>query len=72
MISYEPLFQTMKRKNISTYELEKRGFSRSTYYAMKNGESVTAHTINQLCTILQCEVSDIMEFIEESMGDATN
>lgn len=65
MISYEPLFQTMKRKNISTYELEKRGFSRSTYYAMKSGESVTLYTINKLCTILHCDVSDIIKFIEE-------
>lgn len=66
MISYEPLFQTMKRKNITTYELEKRGFSRSTYYAMKNGDGVSVHTINKLCTILECDVSDILEFIEES------
>ncbi|CUO03860.1 XRE family transcriptional regulator [Eubacterium sp. am_0171] len=64
MISYEPLFQTMKRKNISTYELEKRGFSRSNY-SMKKGESVSAHTINKLCAILECDVSDIMEFIVE-------
>ena len=27
MISYEPLFQTMKRKNISTYEREKEIFA---------------------------------------------
>jgi hypothetical protein len=28
MISYEPLFQTMKKKKISSYELDKRGFPR--------------------------------------------
>lgn len=62
MISYEPFFETMKKKHISSYELEKRGFSRSTYYAMKYGKSVTVNTINQLCTILDCEVSDIMKY----------
>lgn len=65
MISYDPLFETMKKKHISSYELEKRGFSRSTYYALKHGKSVTANTINQLCTILDCDVSDIMKYIKE-------
>ena len=38
MISYEPLFRTMKEKHISSYELAKRGFPRSTYYAiLRNG-----------------------------------
>ena len=63
MISYEPLFQTMKEKNISSYRLEKMGFARSTYYAMKNGKSVSTNTIDQLCTLLQCEVSDIIRFV---------
>lgn len=62
MISYSPLFQTMKQKNISSYQLAKRGFSRSTYYAIKHGRSVTMHTINQLCTLLHCNVTDIMEY----------
>lgn len=65
MISYEPLFQTMRKRNISSYRLEKRGFSRSTFYAIKQGKSVTTNTINQLCSILQCKVSDIMEYVED-------
>ena len=63
LISYEPLFLTLKEKQISSYRLEKMGFARSTYYAMKNGKSVSTNTIDQLCTLLQCEVSDIMKFI---------
>ncbi len=67
MISYEPLFLTMKEKKISSYRLEKMGFARSTYYAMKNGKSVSTNTIDQLCTLLQCEVSDIMKFVPEQV-----
>ncbi len=63
MISYEPLFLTLKEKQISSYRLEKMGFARSTYYAMKNGKSVSTNTIDQLCALLQCEVSDIMKFV---------
>lgn len=65
MISYEPLFKTMEQKNISSYELAKRGFPRSTYYAIKHGKSITTNTVNQLCSILHCSVSDIMEYIED-------
>jgi len=29
LISYEPLFRTLKEKNISSYRLEKMGFARN-------------------------------------------
>ena len=64
MISYAPLFETMAQKGITSYRLEKMGFSRATYYSIKYGNSVSTNTINQLCTLLHCEVSDVMEFIE--------
>ena len=62
MISYAPLFETMAQKGITSYRLEKMGFSRATYYSIKCGNST--NTINQPCTLLHCEVSDVMEFIE--------
>lgn len=65
MISYEPLFRTMAAKGITSYGLMKLGFPRSTYYAMKHGDNISSHTINQLCKILKCNVSDIMEYIDE-------
>lgn len=65
MISYEPLFRTMKAKNITSYRLEKLGFSRATYYSIQKGNSVSTNTINHLCKLLQCKVSDIMEYVDE-------
>lgn len=62
MISYEPFFETLRAKQISSYRLEKMGFPRSTYYAMKDGKSVSTNTIDQLCILLDCEVPDIMKF----------
>ena len=38
MISYAPLFQTMKNRGVSTYRLGKLGFPMSTYYAMRRGD----------------------------------
>ena len=65
MISYEPLKRTMKERGVSSYKLEKLGFSRATYYSIRHGNSVSTNTINQLCKILKCGVSDIIEFIDE-------
>lgn len=65
MISYAPLFQTMKNRGISTYRLGKLGFSMSTYYAMRRGDNISTHTLNQLCKLLQCKVEDILEYVDE-------
>jgi len=63
-LSYEPLFKTMKDKNISTYDLiDKQNFSRATYYhSIKKGKHVNTSTLMLLCKILQCEVQDIIKF----------
>ena len=65
MISYEPLFRTMKEKGISSYRLGKMGFPMSNYYAMKRGENISSHTLNQLCRLLKCRVEDVMEYVED-------
>ena len=70
LISFAPLFKTMKNKNISSYRLEKLGFSRATYYSIQQGNSISTNTVNQLCKLLKCDVSDIMEFIDEEEENA--
>ena len=61
----EPLFRTMKEKGVTSYRLGKLGFPLSNFYAMKHGDNVSTHTINQLCRLLQCRVEDVMEYIDE-------
>ena len=65
MIIYTPIFKTMKDKKISSYRLEKLGFSRATYYSIQKGNSISTNTINQLCKLLKCDVPDIIQFINE-------
>jgi len=60
MISYEPLFQTMKEKGITSYKLEKMGLDRKIYYNIKHGKSVSTNTIDRLCEILECDVERVM------------
>lgn len=64
MISYAPLFETMKKRGVTSYRLERMGFSRATYYSIKQGNSVSTNTIDQLCTLLHCTVGEVMEFID--------
>ncbi len=61
MISYEPLYKTMKEKNISTYKLiNTYGLSRSLLDRLKHNKPITTVTLNDLCSILECRVEDIL------------
>lgn len=63
MISYEPLWETMKRKGITQYMLIKKyGVSPAQITRLKRNESVSTHTIDVFCSILDCRVEDIMRF----------
>ena len=66
MISYEPFFRTLETKGITSYRLMKMGFPRSTYYAIKNGDNISSHTVNLLCKLLQCNVQDIMTYVDDN------
>ena len=66
MISYDNLWNTMKTKGITQYTLIKKyGISPAQITRLKRNESVSTHTIEMFCKILDCEVSDIMEYIRD-------
>ena len=63
VISYERLWATMKTQGATTYTLQvKGGISSSTVRRLKAGESVSTNTLDALCRILDCGVSDIIEY----------
>lgn len=62
MISYKPFYVTLINKNITEYELIfKHGISANTIHRVKKGMPITTKTLDTLCFILDCEVSDILE-----------
>ena len=65
MISYEPLWKTMKEKNITQYYLINSGISTGTLDSLKKGKNITLLTIEKLCNIIGCTPNDIFEFIPE-------
>lgn len=64
MIKYDKLWDTMKKKGITQYALiNKYHVSPGQITRLKRNESVSTHTIDIFCEILNCDVSDIMQHI---------
>ena len=67
MISYEPLWQTMERKHITTYTLiNKYGINPRTIHNLKHNKSITLYTLEKLCSILDCQAEGIVKFLPDS------
>lgn len=67
MISYEPLYKTLKEKGVSTYKLiNEYGISRSLLDRLKHNRPISTVTLNDLCTILHCNVEDVLVFTQDN------
>nr|WP_325205544.1 helix-turn-helix transcriptional regulator [uncultured Oscillibacter sp.] len=56
----------MKEKGISQYALIKKySVSPAQITRLKRNESVSTHTIEMFCRILDCEVGDIMRYVRD-------
>lgn len=67
MMSFEPLWRTLKQKNVSTYKLiNEYGLSKGMIDNLKHNRNVTLLTIEQLCRILDCRVEDIVIYIKDA------
>ena len=64
MIVYTPLWETLKKKGMSTYTLRaKFNISGSTVQRLRRNMSVSTNTLDDLCELLECAISDIVEHI---------
>lgn len=67
MIHYAPLWQTMAKKNVTTYTLRfKHGMSHATVQRLQSNMPVSTHTLNKLCTTLSCRLDEIAEFVPDA------
>lgn len=68
MISYAPLWATMKKRGVTTYVLRNKGnnnISGSTILRLQKNESVSTNTLNTLCCILECDLIDVAKYIPD-------
>ncbi|NQJ70877.1 helix-turn-helix domain-containing protein [Streptococcus suis] len=66
MISFKPLWQTMKDKDVSQYRLLKSGIDNKTLDSLKKNKNITLLTLEKLCNILDCKPNDIIEFVPDT------
>jgi DNA-binding Xre family transcriptional regulator len=66
MIKYDPLWQTLKDKNISQYQLIKDyGIDKAQLQRLRQNMVVKTIILNRLCQILDCRIEDIMEYVPD-------
>ncbi len=66
MIVFDKLWITMKNKGVSTYWLrEKCGIDRKTIRRLRANENIETKTLSKLCSILECKLEDIAEFVPD-------
>lgn len=64
IISYEPFWKTLKRKDVTQYRLIKDyGFSTGTLDALRKNKSITLNTLHDICEMLDCGIADVVEFV---------
>lgn len=66
MISFAPLWKTLKKKNISQYRLIKDyGIDPAQMQRLRKNMVIKTVTLNALCSILHCRVEEIIEYIPD-------
>lgn len=64
MIDYSPFWETLKKSEESTYTLINRHhISSAIIDKLRKNKPMNTTTINDLCRILHCNVSDIMQYL---------
>ena len=64
MIDYSPFWETLQNSSENWYTLtSKHKMSHSTLHRLKHNKDVSTKTLNDLCRILNCNMSDIIQYI---------
>ena len=67
MIKYDRFWETLKEKGISQYNLvTDYNISKSLLQRLRNNEGISTHSLDMLCSILDCRIEDIVEFVKDN------
>lgn len=65
-VNYSPLWKKLDEIKMTKKEFRFRTkLGSSTYSKLVNNENVTTDTLVKICDILKCQISDIVECVEE-------
>lgn len=66
MITFDKLWSVMQEKGVSTYQLrEKCGIDSKTIRRLRANDNMETKTLNKLCTVLDCRLEDIAEYVPD-------
>lgn len=69
-ISYNKLWKLLVDKKMSKADLRRAaGIAPNTMTKLRRDEEVTLTVLNKICTALNVDIGDIMEFVPESIAD---
>lgn len=73
-IVYDKLFALLKEKGYTTYKIrQEKLIGQGTLTALKNGTGgLDAKTIARLCSVLECQPGDLMEYVPNDPGNTSN
>ena len=58
----------MEQKNVTTYQLRERcGIDSKTIRRLRANDNMETKTLNKLCSVLQCNLEDIAEFVPDEI-----
>ena len=65
-VSYNKLWKLLIDKNMKKKDLEVlSGVSHYTINKLNKGENITTEVLGRICKALDCNINDIMEFVED-------
>ena len=68
LIRFDKLWITMEQKNVTTYQLRERcGIDSKTIRRLRANDNMETKTLNKLCSVLQCNLEDIAEFVPDEI-----
>ncbi len=66
MIIFDKLWSVMEKKGVSTYQLrEKCGIDSKTIRRLRANDNMETKTLNKLCSVLDCRLEDIAEYVPD-------
>ena len=69
-VSYKKLWKLLIDKDLKKKDLELlAGVSHYTLNKLNKGENVTTDILGKICKALNCNIDDIMEFVEDEKND---
>lgn len=72
-MSYNKLWKLLIDKKMKKSDLRKNAkISSSTLAKLTNDENVTTDVLMRICNELECDVSDIMEFVPDESSEEEN